>query len=138
MYEKLVSHKFSSFCEKYGLLPAVQFAYMQGLGCADALLTIYHHLQKSLDVGMESYIVQLDFSADFDTVSRCGHLFKFKYIGVGGSVLSICTDFLSDRRQSVVVDGAAGESIPIISGVPQGSVLGLYNYYYYKRSAVQG
>ena len=38
---------------------------------------------------MESYIVQLDFSAAFDRVSHSG-LFKLKSIGVGGSVLSIC------------------------------------------------
>ena len=55
VYEKLVSHKLSSFCGKYGLLPAVQFAYMKGLGCTDALLSISHHLLKSVDAEMESY-----------------------------------------------------------------------------------
>ena len=44
----------------------------------------------SLDAGMESYIVQLDFSAAFDRVSHSGLSFKLKYIIVGGSVLSIC------------------------------------------------
>ena len=38
--------------------------------------------------------------------------------------MSICREFLSNRRQRVVVDGGTGEWIPIISGVPQGSVLG--------------
>ena len=47
-----------------------------------ALLTISHHLQKSLDAWMESYIIQLDLSAAFDGVSHCG-LFKLKSIGVG-------------------------------------------------------
>ena len=73
---------------------------------------------------MESYIVQLDFRADFDSVSHSGLIFNLKSIGVGGSVLSICTEFLADRRQRVVVDGAASEWIPIISRVPQGSVVG--------------
>ena len=85
---------------------------------------ISHHLQKSLDAGMESYVVQLDFSVAFDKVSHSGLLFKLKSIGADGSVLSICTEFLSDRRQRVVVDGASNEWIPIISGMPQGSVLG--------------
>ena len=43
---------------------------------------------------------------------------KFKFIGIGGIVISTCTEFLSDRGQRVVVDGAASEYIPIISGVP--------------------
>ena len=85
MYQKLISHKLCNFCEKYVSLPAAQFADRKGQGCTDALLTISHPLQKSLDAGMESYIVQLDFSAAFHRVSR-GGLFKLKSIGVGDSV----------------------------------------------------
>ena len=124
VYEKLICRKLSSFCEKYGLLPSAQFACRKGLGCTGARLAISHHLQKSLDAGMESYIVHLDFSAAFDTVSHSGLLFKLKSISVGGSVVSICTEFLSDRRQRIVVDGAASKWIPLISGVPQGTVFG--------------
>ena len=105
------------------LLPAAQFAYWKGLDCTDALLNIYNHFQKSLDAEMEFYIFQLDFCSAFDRVSHSGLLFKLKSIGVGGRLLSICTEFLSDRRQTVVVDGAASKWIPIISGVRQGSVL---------------
>ena len=64
---------------------AAQLAYIKGLGCTDALLTI-SHLQKSSDTGMESYMAQVDFSAVFERVSHSGLLFKFKYIFVGGSV----------------------------------------------------
>ena len=58
-------------------------------------------------------------------MSYSGLIFKLKSTGVGGSVLSICREFLSNRRQRVVVDGATSEWIPIVFGVPQGSVLGL-------------
>ena len=51
VYEQLVSHELTSFWEKYGLLPVAQFAYRKGLGSNDALLTISHHPQKSLDAG---------------------------------------------------------------------------------------
>ena len=73
---------------------------------------------------MEYYIFQLDFSAAFDRVIHSGLLFKLKSIGVCGSVMSICREFLSNRRQRVVVDGATSEWIQIVSGVPQGNVLG--------------
>ena len=39
-------------------------------------------------------------------------------------MLSIWREFLSNRRQRVEVDGASSEWIPIVSGMPQGSVLG--------------
>ena len=124
MYEKLVSHKLSGFCEKYDFLSAANFAYRKGLGCTDALLTISHHRQKYLDTGMESYIVQLGFSDAFNRVSHTGLLFKLKSSGVGGSVLSIYREFLSNRMQRVVVDGATSELIQTVSGMPLGSVLG--------------
>ena len=56
-------------------------------------------------------------------MNHSGLLFKLKSIDVGGSLLFICTEFLSDHRQRIVVDGAANEWIPIISGVPQGNLL---------------
>ena len=117
-YEKLFSHKLSSFWKKYGFSIAAQFANRKGLGCMDALQTISHHLQKSLDTGIEYYIVQLYFSAAFDRVSHSGLLLKLKSIGVGGSVLSICMEFLSNHRQRVMIDGATSEWISIVSGVP--------------------
>ena len=49
-------------------------------------------------------------------------------------MLSIFTEFLSDRRQRVVVDGAASKWIPIISGDPQGSVLGPLLFILYQRN----
>ena len=53
-----------------------------------------------------------------------------KSIGVGGSVLSICTEFLSDSWQFVLVEGAASEWISIISGVPQlGKCVGSFSVY---------
>ena len=51
-------------------------------------------------------------------VSYSGLLFKLKSIGVGSSVLSICTEFLFDCRQKVVVDGLASKWI-----LREGSVL---------------
>ena len=45
-------------------------------------------------------------------------------MGIGGSVLSILAQFLSDRSQHVMVDGCRSKLVNVVSGVPQGSVLG--------------
>ena len=45
-------------------------------------------------------------------------------MGIGGSVLSLLTQFLSNRSQQVMVDCCRSKLVNISSGVPQGSVLG--------------
>ena len=46
------------------------------------------------------------------------------HVGFGGSVLSILSEFLSNRSQQVMVDGCRSKLVNVLSGVPQGSVLG--------------
>ena len=69
-------------------------------------------------------MVQFDFRAAFDRVNRQGILFKLCSAGVGGSVLSVLTKFLSFRSQYVVVDGWRSKLVNLVPGVRQGSVLG--------------
>ena len=87
------------------MLPTTQFAYRKGLGTCDALLCAAHTLQKALEMGHEAKIVQIDFSAAFDRVNHQAILFKLCFVGVGDTVLSVLTQFLSDRSHYVVVDG---------------------------------
>ena len=68
--------------------------------------------------------MQIDFSAAFDRVNHQGILYKLCAVGIGGSVLSILTQFLSDRSQHVLVDGSRSKLVNVMSGVPQRSVLG--------------
>ena len=49
---------------------------------------------------------------------------KLDHCGVRGCTLNWIQAFLSGRTQKVIVDGAKSDLVPIVSGVPQGSVLG--------------
>ena len=82
-----------------------------------------HTLQSALESWQETRIVQIDFSAAFDRVNHQRMLYKLCSVGIGGSVLSILTKFLSDRSQHVMVDGCR-KLVNVASGVSQGSVLG--------------
>ena len=91
--------------ERSGVLPTTQFAYRKGMGTCNALLCMSHTLQSALESGQEARIVQIDFSGAFDRVNHLGILSKLCSVGVEGSVLSIFTQFLSNRSQHVMVDG---------------------------------
>ena len=106
------------------MLPTSQFAFQKSLGTCDALLCASHTLQSALEIGQETRIVQHDFSASFDRVNQLGILYRLCSVGIGGSVLSILTQFLSNRSQYVMVDGCWSKLVDAVSGVPQGSVLG--------------
>ena len=79
------------------MLPTTKFAYQKGLGTCDALLCLSHTLQSALENGHEARIVQIDFSAAFDRANHQGILYRLCSVGIGGSVLSILTQFLSTR-----------------------------------------
>ena len=105
VFERLVSVRLGHFMEGRGVLPTTQFAYRKGLGTCDAFLCVAHTLQNALEMGHEARIIQIGFSAAFDRVNHQGILFKLCSVGVGGSELSVLTQFLSNRSQYVVVDG---------------------------------
>lgn len=63
-------------------------------------------------------------SKAFDTVCHQRLLHKMRVFGFGGNLLQWFNSYLTNRRQRVTVLGAMSESLPITSGVPQGSILG--------------
>ena len=69
--------------------------------------------------------MQIDFSAAFDRFNHQGILYGLCSVGIGSSVMSIPTQFLSNRSQHVMVDGCRSKLVDVVSGVQQGSVFGL-------------
>ena len=69
-------------------------------------------------------VVYLDFAKAFDKVDHNILLHKLKSLGINGKTLRWIQSFLEDRVQRVVVNGQLSTPSQVISGVPQGSVLG--------------
>ena len=66
----------------------------------------------------------MDFSKAFDKVCHNRLLFKLAQYNVNTETLRWISSFLKGREQRVLVDGKTSQSVPVTSGVPQGSVLG--------------
>ena len=88
------------------------------------MLDLVHNLQSKLDNGSETRLVSLEFSSAFDLASHSALSYKLESFGISGRLLSVLKEFLSGRHQRVSVDGQMSDFVPVLSGVPQGSVLG--------------
>ena len=66
----------------------------------------------------------LDFSKAFDKVPHRRLLSKLQFYGIQGKTLAWIESWLTNRSQSVTVDGVCSSSVAVTSGVPQGTVLG--------------
>ena len=92
--------------------------------CESQLIITINELIANMDATKQTDAILLDFSKAFDKVPKERLLLKLKACGVNGRTHDWIRDFLSDHSQHVAVEGAVSDETPVLSGVPQGSVLG--------------
>jgi len=69
-------------------------------------------------------VVYIDFTRAFDSVVRSKLIFKLSTFGISWNLLNWITAFLNERFQCLVVEHCNSEWLPVLSGIPQGTVLG--------------
>ena len=99
--------------------------------CETQLVMLIEDLARSASVGKQTDKILLDFSKTFDKVNHSKLLWKLHQYGIHGRDLAWIRAFLGSRSKQVLIDGEEFESIPVTSGVPQGSVLGPILYLVY-------
>lgn len=124
LLESIIKDKVTQHLYDNCLIKSSQHGFMRKRSCLTNLLEFFERVTKELDAGNDMDIVYLDFAKAFDKVSHTKLLNKLKSYGIQGDILNWIHSWLSNRKQRVVLNGEFSEWILVLSGVPQGSVLG--------------
>ena len=122
--ERAILDQLTSLLQQNDTIPVVQSAYRKHHSTETALTKIHNDLVENTCMGMSSLLVLLDLSAAFDTVDHEILLSDLYNCGVRDSALMLLRSYLLGRSQCVLVNQTVSDSVPLLYGVPQGSVLG--------------
>ena len=122
--ERCVHKRLYNYAIEYRILTPLQSGFIQGDSTTYQLLHTYHSFCEAIDNGKDIRVVFCDISKTFDRVWHRGLLLILRAIGCSEKVTEWFASYLSNRRQSVVINGQTSEWEFIFAGVLQGSILG--------------
>ena len=124
IFEKIIFSRLYSFFQSQGILYENQYGFRKYHSTSHALNYSVDYIENSINNKKHVLGIFIDLSKAFDTISHEKLLHKLNHYGIRGTANSLIASYLSNRQQYVSVLGEDSEKLPVLFGVPQGSVLG--------------
>ena len=123
--ETAINDQLQSYFSANGLLSPYQSAYRKGHSAESARIHVYSSFLKELDRGRSVFLILLDLSAAFDTIShsRLFEVLHNQFI-ICSKALDLIKSYLSHMVSYVKISNSRSLPTNPTVGVPQGSVLG--------------
>lgn len=131
IFEKLMLQQLTAFFNLNNLLHGNQFGFSKGLSTIDAATELVKNVFDAWECSEDTIGVFCDLSKAFDCVNHEILLNKLSHYGVREDALLLMKSYLSQRSQSVAVNGVLSRSSNVMIGVPQGSILGPFLFLVY-------
>ena len=122
--EHIIVSQLTKHLEMNKILTKNQYGFREHHSCESQLFVTVDDIARAINNKLQVDVAVLDFSKAFDQVAHSRLVHKLEYYGVRGKLLIWLESFLSNRTQQVVVEGESSTPCEVLSGVPQGSVLG--------------
>jgi len=124
IFEKVIFNQLISYIENHNLFYRFQSGFRPLHSTVTALLDLTNEWSYNIDRKMINGVVFLDPKKAFDTVDHEILLSKLRSYGFSQTTLSWFGSFLSDRSQHTYVNGVLSDPLPVVYGIPQGTILG--------------
>ena len=124
IFERIIRNHLLNHLVNNQLLADEQHGFVPQRTCITNLLSAFEDWSAMIDEGIPFDIIFTDFAKAFDSVPHARLIRKLKSLGIRGDVLGWIKAFLNNRKQRVIVEGESSTWSMVMSGIPQGSVLG--------------